>query len=143
LPLPALSLDTEAGPPIAITECNDVKSCIQLAFETPTGAWANRLIRGLRDGWVTGHACTVVPSIPAAITVADTVAGKTAAVALGTYIRAVLQYGVHKYPDPAAGQEGTYLTEVWESGVVAQVTSRDTGRAFRSGRGRAPVFSNP
>jgi len=143
LPLPALDLLAEAGPPIAIEACNDVKSCIQVALETADGNWANRLIRGVRDSWIANHACIVTPSIPAAVTAADTVAGKTEAVALGTYLRALLQYTVHLEPDPAAGQEGTFLSEPWDSAVVVQVTSRDTGRAFRSGRGRAPAFTNP
>lgn len=141
VPFSPLNTDTEAGSPPVITACNDVKSCIQISFETDTGAWNNRLIRGIRDAWVTGNTCVVTPSIPASVVLGDLVAGKTKEVALGSYMRAVMDLDVHKYADTTPGQEGTLITEPWTSAAVVQVTSRDTGKAFRSGRGRAPVFN--
>lgn len=131
-----LNLDTEAGPPIAIGECNDVKSCIHLALETDTGKWANRFLRGVRDEWVLGNLCTVTPSVPGAVVIGDLVAGKTAAVALGSFIRCVLGYDRYRFKD--GSNPTTYDSLTWTSWAIRGITARDTGRPFGCGRGRAP-----
>lgn len=134
-----LNLDSEAGPPIAIESCNEVKSCIHLRFETDDGNWANRFVRGVRDSWTSGALLTVTPSVPGSVLITDLVAGKTAAVALGSYIRTLLTIDKYRYKDGTGPV--TYTSKIWTSYALRGITSRDTGKPFGAGRGRAPKES--
>ncbi len=136
-PLDPVALSTEGG---GIGDMNDMKSAIHIAFETAGGAWANRLVRGYRDAWVSGANVAVTPTVQASVVPGtDDVAGLTAAVAFGNFIRAVMQYT--RRVQESTSTPGLAVFSDWSTYVVRGVTGRDTGRAFGSGRGRRAAGS--
>lgn len=136
IPVPGFELDTEVDPNPDLEDCNDIKSCLHVAYETAEGQWNNRFFRGLRDSWVTGAELQFTPTKPgAAVTDLDFVTGKTKEVALGNFLEAVMQFDEWTRPSP------TDVTLIqrnsWINWAVIGMTSRDTGASWRAGRGRS------
>lgn len=132
------ALDTEGAGSGPLEACNNVTVCLNSIYETPSGAWANRQTRGLRDGWVTGDALTVTPTIPSAGTgllASDCVANKTQEVALGTWLHAIREKT--KYLDKVDPDLNVYDENVWDTILPGYISHRDTG-VGRLFRGRAP-----
>lgn len=130
-PLDPKALSTEGG---GITFSNDVKSACHIRLETATGRWSNRLVRGLRDGWISANALnSVTPTVPGTVVPGtDDQAGLTAAVAFGNFIRALLQYTRHV----EESDTHTAILTDWATYNIRGITAHDTGRPFGSGKGR-------
>lgn len=128
-----LELDTEDGE--GVEECNRMNEGYLIRLYTNEGKWITRLIRGLRDSWISGVNATVTPSAttgPGSWTTPD--AGFTAADALGQFLSVLLhktQY-VKKLPtDPVS-----YDNIAWQGVGVERTGSRDCGPGYSPSRGR-------
>ena len=125
-------IDTE----VALEASNNVSSGLMYRFDGADGEWSNRLIRCVRDSWITAQWIAVVASttpakadVPVAIA-----AGMTMQDALNHYLIRVMNNAViyGKSGDPAAPFRVTPIDQVRFRGV----RKRDTGAPFGASRGR-------
>lgn len=136
-PLDPIPTDTEHADSDTIEGVDKIQVCYQVTFETADGKAVNRYIRAIRDSWVVHGVWTIIPSsttvgVPGAMPVANS----TAIAYLTHYLNTVGYYTGRIDP---ASLKIAGLNAVFQPFVafnIAQVTTRKTGRAFRSGKGR-------
>jgi len=116
--------------------CNDKEVALLFRFDTGTGKRVSRIVRAIRDSWVTNNLVQfggMTPSLP--WTEPDTAALDTYSVALNNYLRQVAFQTRYMEKIPATSPQ-EYNALAWASIEYQRVSYRDMGRGFSDSRGR-------
>lgn len=135
-PLAATALAAETP----VEKINDVEAGLHFRLETPSGKVSNRILRGLRDTWVTDQdvVASLVPATPVALPTADYAAAEVG----GSFTKAnaLLNFLVWIGRNCVNVQKqapNSYEFATFKSALFRVVSDHQTGRPFGGHRGKA------